>query len=66
MASRSSITIRRAGRDDVGTIVMMLADDPLGAARERIEHPLPPSYFEAFETLDRDRNIRLVVMTLRF
>jgi GNAT superfamily N-acetyltransferase len=51
----------RARRDDVGIIVHMLADDPLGSARERIEDPMPASYFRAFETLDRDPNIRLVV-----
>jgi len=33
MAENSSITIRRARRDDVGVIVAMLADDPLGSAR---------------------------------
>src|SRR5882757_4575710 len=61
MAAISSITIRRACRDDVGVIVGMLADDPLGSARERLEDPLPPSYFRAFEALDRDPNIQLVV-----
>ena len=39
----------------------MLADDPLGGARERIEDPLPQSYFTAFERLERDPNIQLVV-----
>jgi ribosomal protein S18 acetylase RimI-like enzyme len=57
----ATITIRRAGRDDVGTIVAMLADDPLGSGRERLEDPLPSCYFRAFETLDRDPNIQLVV-----
>ena len=61
MTSRSSITIRRARRNDVAAIVAMLADDPLGSARERIEDPLQPSYFNAFETIDRDSNIQLVV-----
>jgi ribosomal protein S18 acetylase RimI-like enzyme len=61
MAAVSSITIRRARRDDVDTIVRMLADDPLGGARERLEDPLPPSYFQAFERVDRDQNIQLVV-----
>src|SRR5216684_1384278 len=61
MAANSSITIRRARRDDVDAIVGMLADDPLGGARERLEHPLPPSYFRAFEALDLDPNIHLVV-----
>jgi ribosomal protein S18 acetylase RimI-like enzyme len=61
MAENSSITIRRARRDDVHIIVAMLADDPLGSARERLEDPLPPAYFQAFETLERASNIQLVV-----
>jgi ribosomal protein S18 acetylase RimI-like enzyme len=56
-----SISIRRARRDDVGAIVGMLADDALGRARERIEHPLPASYFDAFDRVDRDPNLALVV-----
>lgn len=55
------ITIRRARRDDVTAIVHMLADDALGGPRERIEDPLPAVYFDAFERVDRDPNIRLVV-----
>jgi ribosomal protein S18 acetylase RimI-like enzyme len=61
MSGNSSITIRRARRDDVATIVAMLADDPLGSGRERLEDPLPPSYYSAFEMLDRDPNIQLMV-----
>jgi ribosomal protein S18 acetylase RimI-like enzyme len=59
--SEISITIRRARRDDVGAIVAMLADDPLGRGRERLEDPLPRPYFGAFEQVDRDPNIQLVV-----
>jgi ribosomal protein S18 acetylase RimI-like enzyme len=58
---QASITIRRARREDVATIIAMLADDPLGSGRERLEDPLPSSYFKAFETVDRDPNIQLVV-----
>jgi GNAT superfamily N-acetyltransferase len=61
MAAISSITIRHARRDDVGVIVAMLADDPLGSARERLEDPLPPSYFRAFEALEQASHIQLVV-----
>jgi ribosomal protein S18 acetylase RimI-like enzyme len=61
MAAISSVTIRRAGRDDVAVIVAMLADDPLGSARERLEDPLPPCYFRAFDALEHDPNIQLVV-----
>ena len=61
MSAIPFITIRRARRDDVAAIVAMLADDHLGRARERVEHPLPASYREAFERLDADPNITLVV-----
>jgi ribosomal protein S18 acetylase RimI-like enzyme len=57
----SSIVIRRAYRDDVRAIVTMLADDHLGRARERLEEPLPESYFAAFARLDADPSIQLVV-----
>jgi len=61
MTAIAAVTIRRARRDDVGVIAGMLADDPLGSARERIEQPLPPSYFQAFDAVERDPNIQLVV-----
>ena len=61
MAANSTVTIRPARRDDVGAIVAMLADDPLGSGRERIEDPLPSSYFRAFEAVEKDPNIQLVV-----
>ena len=61
MAGSSSITIRHARRDDVGVIVAMLAYDSLGSARERLEDPLPPSYFHAFEALANASHIQLVV-----
>ena len=32
MSAISEVTIRRARREDVGLIVAMLADDPLGGA----------------------------------
>src|SRR5258705_10167707 len=61
MATTSKVTLRRTRREDVGIIVAMLADDPLGGARERIEDPLPQCYFTAFAQLGRDPNILLVV-----
>jgi ribosomal protein S18 acetylase RimI-like enzyme len=61
MPAISPVTIRRARRGDVGAIVRMLADDPLGQGRERLEDPLPASYFAAFDALERDANIQLVV-----
>ena len=61
MLANSAVVVRRAHRDDVRIIVAMLADDPLGSGRERIEDPLPPSYLRAFEAVERDPNIQLVV-----
>jgi ribosomal protein S18 acetylase RimI-like enzyme len=61
MPAISEVTIRHARREDVAVIVAMLADDPLGGGRERIEDPLLQCYFTAFETVDRDANIQLVV-----
>jgi ribosomal protein S18 acetylase RimI-like enzyme len=61
MAPVSPVTIRRARRDDVGSIIAMLADDRLGGPRERLEDPLPQVYFDAFERVARDPNIQLVV-----
>ena len=56
-----SVSIRPARREDVAAIVTMLADDRLGSARERVEDPLPASYYEAFARVERDQNIQLVV-----
>ena len=61
MSGVSHVKIRPARRDDVAAIIPMLADDALGRGRERIEDPLPPSYFQAFERVERDPNIQLVV-----
>ena len=57
-----SVSIRPARREDVAAIVTMLADDHLGSARERVEDPLPASYYEAFARVERDQNIQLVVV----
>ena len=56
-----SVSIRPARREDVAAIVAMLADDHLGSARERVEDPLPASYYEAFSRVERDQNLQLVV-----
>ncbi|MBR0725237.1 GNAT family N-acetyltransferase [Bradyrhizobium manausense] len=56
-----SVSIRPARRADLPAIVAMLADDHLGRARERIEDPLPAVYYQAFERVERDSNLSLVV-----
>ena len=59
--TEAPLSFRRARPDDVPAIVRMLADDPLGAKRERYETPLPNSYVEAFRAIDRDANNELIV-----
>jgi len=56
-----SVSIRRARREDVPAIVAMLADDHLGRGRERLEDPVPAAYYQAFERVERDSNLTLVV-----
>lgn len=54
----ANVEIRRARADDVAAIIDMLADDPLGAKRER---PGDPRYAEAFKEIDADPRQVLVV-----
>ncbi len=61
---KSQFEFRSARRDDVPSIVALLANDPLGAKRERLESPLPQSYYAAFEAIDRDPNHELIVVTV--
>ena len=59
--STPAVRIRPATREDVAAIVRMLADDPLGATRERYEDPLPAEYWSAWEAIERDPNQALIV-----
>jgi ribosomal protein S18 acetylase RimI-like enzyme len=61
MSAKPQIAIRAARAEDIGVIIAMLADDPLGGPRERIEDPLPQSYLAAFDRITHDPNIQLVV-----
>ena len=55
------LKFRQATREDLPEIVRMLADDFLGATRERYENPLPESYIKAFEEIEADKNNELIV-----
>ena len=56
-----NLEFRSAKFADLPEIVRMLADDFLGAKRERYEQPLPESYERAFAEIDADPNNELVV-----
>ena len=56
-----AVLMRPARQEDLSAIVRMLADDPLGAAREHHADPLPLGYLEAFEKIAADpRNLLAV------
>jgi len=57
----SEVFFRLAKRDDLSSVVRMLAEDDLGSQRERYEDPLPDSYIKAFEEIDKDPNHELIV-----
>ncbi|RNC89737.1 MAG: GNAT family N-acetyltransferase [Allomuricauda sp.] len=56
------MVIREARKEDVPSIVEMLANDKLGSQREQFQNPLPASYNEAFERIKTDPNHELVVL----
>jgi len=62
VGSEAPLSFRSARLDDLPEIVRLLADDPLGAKRERYETPLPESYAHAFHAIDDDPNNELVVI----
>jgi len=53
--------IRPALREDLPAIVALLADDVLGARRERPGLPLASGYLAAFEAIERDPDCELLV-----
>lgn len=57
----SGIEIRPARRAEVPAIVRMLADDPLGATRERPGEPLDPAYWAAFDAMAAQGGNELLV-----
>lgn len=56
-----TLRVRAATACDLPGIVALLADDALGAGRERAIDPLPTSYWKAFEAIAADPNNELVV-----
>ena len=55
-------TIRRAERQDLPSIIAMLADDLLGQSRELVVDPPAPEYVSAFERIRADPNQFLAVI----
>jgi GNAT superfamily N-acetyltransferase len=64
MSESLEAQFRPATRGDIPAIVYMLAEDELGAQRERFETPLPQAYYTAFEAIEADPNQELIVAEL--
>lgn len=59
--TQGGMLFRLATRDDLPSIVRMLADDDLGSQREHYEDPLPDPYYSAFEQIHGDPDHELIV-----
>lgn len=53
---------RNATKEDLPSIVQLLATDTLGAKRENYADPLPKSYYDAFDIINADENQELIVL----
>jgi GNAT superfamily N-acetyltransferase len=60
----ATMLLREATREDLPTIVRMLADDELGKKRHRVEDPLPGEYYAAFDAIAASPSNRLYVAEL--
>ena len=56
-----NVTFRRARRDDLPSIVALIAADQIGQMREDSSTPLDGAYIEAFAAIERDDNQVLAV-----
>lgn len=52
---------RSAVKTDLQELVAMLADDPLGAKREKSEEPLPVVYLDAFQAMEAQAGNRILL-----
>src|SRR5690625_4946465 len=52
---------RKATEEDLHSIVRLLADDQLGAQRERFEDPLPTVYYDAFKAIESQDGNQIIL-----
>ncbi|MEV1290304.1 GNAT family N-acetyltransferase [Micromonospora sp. NPDC049679] len=58
----AEVVFREARRDDVPSIVTLLADDGLGATRETVREDVDADYWCAFDAIDGDPRNALIVV----
>jgi len=64
MSIEKELKYRLATKDDLFNIVKMLADDTLGAGREKFSNNLSDNYLKAFEIINSDKNQELTVVEM--
>lgn len=52
---------RKANKNDLASIVSLLADDDLGSQREKFEDPLPAVYYEAFDAIEAQNGNQIIL-----
>ena len=57
----AEVIFRTATRGDLPAILGLLADDPLGAAREVVGEDVDAAYWRAFDAIDADPRNELIV-----
>ena len=62
--TEASLQFRLATKNDLATIVQMLADDTLGAAREKPMDEVSDRYITAFDKITADPNQELTVVEM--
>lgn len=56
------MTFRKATKNDISSIIAMIADDELGKQRENFQNPLPEEYLKAFDNINADNTQELMVV----
>jgi len=64
MPDTSEISFRDARRNELGDIIHLLADDPMGATRETSGSVPAAQYLAAFDAIQADPNNRLIVAVI--
>src|SRR5581483_5940008 len=65
MDDPASVSFRKARREDLRAMLDLLSDAKMANVPERLEHPLPRVYEDAFRVVDADPNQLLLVGELR-
>jgi len=56
-----SLTFRHATLNDLTTLVELLAADPIGKTREKVQSPPHQNYIKAFEAINNSDNNELII-----